>query len=345
MRGALVAVETVNTTNDVPRRPWILPASWPWQGQLLLLGAIWGSSFLFIKVGDRSFAPFDIAGARIALAAVSLVVVLSATGGHLPKGRARWAHLAVAGLFMNALPFTLIAWAETRISSIAAGILNATTPLFTLPIVFVLIPSERLTRSRLAGLLVGFLGVVVVLGAWRGLSSGETVGYLASLGGALSYGFGLPYTRRFVTTDNESVTALAAGQLLCATLEMAVISPAFVRVPHHIGGESLASVLALGIMCTGIAYLLSYSIVRRAGATSTSLVTFLIPIFSTIFGAAILSEPLGWFEPVGAVIVLAGVALAQGIRVRPQRAGPAVRRMTTRRRATARAVCEGGSGA
>jgi drug/metabolite transporter (DMT)-like permease len=340
MGGALVAVDFVRTTRGPRSRLRLLPASWPWQGQILLLGAIWGSSFLFIKVADRSFAPFDIAGGRIALAAVTLTLVLAATGGHLPRGRARWAHLAVAGLFMNALPFTLIAWAEVRISSIAAGILNATTPLFTLPIAFALVPAERLTRARVTGLLIGFLGVIVVLGTWHGLPSGELAGYLASLTGALCYGIGLPYTRRFVTTDEESVTALAAGQLICATVEMAVISPAFVRVPHHVSGESLVSVLALGIMCTGIAYLLSYSIVRAAGATSTSLVTFLLPIFSTIFGAVVLSEALTWYEPVGALIVLAGVALVQGIRVRPRRAGHAVWAVVRKRAVPTRAVCE-----
>ncbi len=324
MKGALVAVDLVRTPKNARARAQISPTGWPWQAQLLLLGAIWGSSFLFIKVGDRSFAPFDIAGGRIALAAVTLLAVLFATGGHLPRGRARWAHLAVAGFFMNALPFTLIAWAEVRISSIAAGILNATTPLFTLMTAFVLVPSERLTKSRLAGLFLGIVGVVVVLGAWHGLPNGKIAGYLASLAGALSYGIGLPYTRRFVTTDKESVTALAAGQLVCATVEMAAFAPVFVRVPHHVSGDSWASVAALGVLCTGVAYLLSYAIVRAAGATSTSLVTFLIPIFSTIFGAAILSEALAWYEPVGAIVVLAGVALVQGIRIRPRRAGRAV---------------------
>ncbi|MGA8296503.1 MAG: DMT family transporter [Acidimicrobiales bacterium] len=327
-----MAVDLVRITRESRVGKRILPLSWPWQIRLLLLGAIWGSSFLFIKVADRSFAPFDIAGGRIALGALTLATVLYATGGRLPKGRARWAHLAVVGLFMNAIPFTLFAWAEVRISSVAAGILNGTTPLFTLPVAFVLLPTERLTKSRLGGLVVGFVGVIVVLGAWHGVSGGELAGYLACLGGALCYGIGLPYTRRFVTTDEESVTALAAGQLVCATVEMALIAPAFVRVPHRVSAESGLSVLALGIMCTGIAYLISYSIVRVAGATSTSLVTFLIPIFSTIFGAAILSEALAWYEPVGALVVLIGVALVQGLRVPLRRSRSKERTASANRR-------------
>ncbi len=340
MGGALVAVDLVRTPTNLPGRARVSPTSWPWRAQIVLLGAIWGSSFLFIKVGDRSFAPFDIAGGRIALAAVTLLVVLYATGGHLPHGRTRWAHLAVAGLFMNALPFTLIAWAEVRISSIAAGILNATTPLFTLVFAFALVPNERLTKSRLAGLFLGFVGVVVVLGAWHGLPNGKVAGYLASLAGALCYGIGLPYTRRFVTTDKESVTALAAGQLLCATVEMALVAPIFVRAPHHVSGASWASVATLGVLCTGVAYLLSYSIVRAAGATSTSLVTFLIPIFSTIFGAAILSETLAWYEPVGAIVVLVGVALVQGSWIRPRRAGRAAWEAVKARAVPTRATFE-----
>jgi drug/metabolite transporter (DMT)-like permease len=308
-----VAIDLVRTPLKTLTRQRLSAANWPWQAKLLVLSAIWGSSFLFIKVGDRSFPPFDVAGGRIALGAAALTIVLYLSGHRLPKGRARWMHLAVTALFMNAIPFTLFAWAETRISSIAAGILNATTPLFTLPIAFVLLPGERLTRTRLAGLCLGFVGVVVVLGAWHGLSSGQAAGYLAGLAAALCYGIGLPYTRRFVTTDEESTTALAAGQLICATVEIGLIAPAFVRVPSHVSGASLASVVALGVFCTGFAYLISYSIVRVAGATSTSLVTFLIPIFSTIFGAAILSEALRWHEPVGAVVILVGVALVQGI--------------------------------
>jgi drug/metabolite transporter (DMT)-like permease len=332
-----LAVDVMRPSSPARARSGLSPASWPWQARLLLLGAIWGGSFPFIKVADRSFAPFDIAGGRIALAAITVTLVLVASGGHLPRGRSRWAHLAVAGLFMNALPFTVIAWAEVRISAIAAGILNATTPLFTLPIAFLLIPSERLTKTRIGGLLVGFVGVIVVLGAWHGPPSDKIAGYVASLGGALSYGIGLPYTRRFVTTDEESVTSLAAGQLICATVEMAVISPFFLRVPQHVSGESLTSVVALGVLCTGIAYMLSYSIVRVAGATSTSLVTFLIPIFSTIFGAALLSERLSWYEPVGAAVVLAGVALVQGMR--PRRVVRAIRDAASRRTPRARPIC------
>ncbi|MGB9112889.1 MAG: DMT family transporter [Acidimicrobiales bacterium] len=335
-----MAVDLVRPSTTTGARARIWPTSWPWQAQILLLGAIWGGSFPFIKVADRSFAPFDIAGGRVALAAVTVTLVLAATGGHLPRGRTRWAHLAVAGLFMNVLPFTVIAWAELRISAIAAGILNATTPLFTLPFAFLLVPSERMTKSRIVGLIIGFLGVIVVLGAWHGLPNGQILGYLASLAGALSYGIGLPYTRRFVTTDNESVTSLAAGQLICATVEMAVISPAFLRVPLQVSGESLASLIALGVLCTGIAYMLSYSIVGVAGATSTSLVTFLIPIFATIFGAALLSERLSWYEPAGAVVVLAGVALVQGMRIRPRRASRALWEATRRHAVPARPICE-----
>jgi drug/metabolite transporter (DMT)-like permease len=288
---------------------------WTWQPRALLLSAIWGTSFLFIKVGDRSFVPFEVTSARVAVGAATLVVILVASRQPLPRGLKLWGHLAVTGLLMNALPFTLIAWGELRISSVAAGIWNATTPLFVVPVAFWLLPSERPTPSKVTGLLVGFLGVAVVFGAWTGLSGGHLSGDCACLSASVCYGLGIPYARRFVTKSSASPTGLAAAQLIAATVELALVSPLLGRMPTHVSAESVLSILALGAFGTGIAYVINYSIIREVGATNASLVTYVIPIFSTVLGIVVLGEALVWNEPVGAVVILVGVAISQGAHV------------------------------
>jgi drug/metabolite transporter (DMT)-like permease len=288
------------------------PIRWTWQSRALVLSAIWGTSFLFIKVGDRSFIPFEVTFGRVAVGATTLAVILVASRQPLPRGLKLWGHLAVAGLLMNALPFTLIAWGEQRISSVAAGIWNATTPLFVVPVAFLLLPSERPSASKVTGLLVGFLGVAVVFGAWNGLSGSHLSGDCACLGASVCYGLGIPYARRFVTTSSASPTGLAAAQLIAATVELALVAPLFGRMPAHVSAVSVLSILALGAFGTGIAYVINYSIIREAGATNASLVTYVIPIFSTVLGVVVLGEALVWNEPVGAVVILVGVAVSQG---------------------------------
>jgi drug/metabolite transporter (DMT)-like permease len=310
------------------------PIRWSWQARALLLSAIWGTSFLFIKEGDRSFIPFEVTSARVAVGAATLAVILVFSRQPLPRGLRLWGHLAVTGLLMNALPFTLIAWGEQRISSVAAGIWNATTPLFVVPVALFLLPSERPTPSKVTGLLVGFLGVAVVFGAWSGLSANHLSGDCACLGASVCYGFGIPYARRFVTKSPASPTGLAAAQLIAATVELALVSPLLGRTPAHVSAVSVLSILALGAFGTGIAYVINYSIIREAGATNASLVTYVIPIFSTVLGVTVLGEVLVWNEPVGAVVVLAGVAISQGALV--------VRRQPARVRNRTAAAATGG---
>jgi drug/metabolite transporter (DMT)-like permease len=292
-----------------------------WEARAVLLSAIWGTSFLFMKVGDRSFVPFEVTLGRVAVGALILIVILVASRQRLPSDLRLWAHLAVAGLLMNAVPFTLIAWGEQRISSLAAGIWNATTPLFVVPVAFLLLPSERPTRAKVVGLLVGFLGITVVFGAWGGLSGSHLSGDLGCLSASACYGLGIPYARRFVTRSSAAPIGLAAGQLIAATVELAIVSPLLAKVPAHVSTVSVLSVVALGVFGTGIAYVINYSIIREAGATNASLTTYIIPIFSTVLGVAVLGEALVWNEPVGAVVVLVGVAISQGVLTRRGWAG------------------------
>src|SRR5919202_3509021 len=160
-----------------------------WLPEFVLLSAIWGASFLFIKVGDRALAPLQVAFVRCALGALALVAILLARRDRLPRERRLWAHLFVVALLFNSVPFGLFAWGETEVSSVVAGIANATTPLNVLLVSLAVLPTERPTRDRVLGLALGFLGVAVVLGPWRDIG-GQLLGYLACLAAAACYGVG-----------------------------------------------------------------------------------------------------------------------------------------------------------
>ena len=292
----------------------------PWQAQMLVLAAIWGTSFMLIKVADRSLSPYQLTAARILIGAATLLAMLAIERRSLPRRGRTWMHLAVVGLLNSVIPWTLFAYGETLSTSVLAGIFNATTPLSTMVLAMLTLPDERATRERTAGLVLGFGGVIVLLAPWHGFGSSALLGNLAFLVAALCYGLGFPYSKRFLAGLPESAVAISAGQLIVAAVELAILLP-FVWTPIHPRADSLAAVAALGAFGTGIAYAINFGIVRRAGATAASTVTYLIPIFATAMGVLFLGERLTWNIPVGAAVVLLAVAITQGaIRLRPRRA-------------------------
>jgi drug/metabolite transporter (DMT)-like permease len=273
---------------------------------------MWGMSFLFIKVGDEELQPLQVALGRMICGSVTLLLVLAVRRENLPRRGQVWLHLAVASLLVNVLPYSLFAYGETHVTSVLAGIWNATTPLFTLLVAMLVLPEERPTRDRVAGLLIGFAGVLVILGVWQGLGSHALLGNLACLAAASCYGLGFPYTRKFLSGRPESVVALSGAQLLCGTLELALITPLVTAMPVGVPFRAAASVAALGALGTGVAFILNYRIIRAAGATTAATVTYVIPLFSTLAGVTLLGEGLSWNQPLGAVVVILGVAASQG---------------------------------
>jgi drug/metabolite transporter (DMT)-like permease len=288
-----------------------------WRAQFLVLAAMWGSSFLFIKVLGRHWPALWVAFGRIALGALTLTALSFATPQKLRFDRRIWPHLVVAAILFNAVPFTLFAFGEKHVPSVIAGLWNATTPLWVLSGSLLAFPEEHPTQQRLLGLLIGFAGVLMLLGPWRGLGAGQLQGHIACAGAAVCYGAGFLYTRRHLAGRAVSGVALSAGQLICATAMLAVTLPFTSAPTTHIGLDGLGSLLVLGIAGTGIAYVLNYAIVRAAGATIASTVTYLIPVFSTVLGVIVLGEHLSWNEPVGTLILLSGIAVSQGM---PRRA-------------------------
>ena len=278
--------------------------------RLALLSLMWGSSFLFMKVGLEGLSPQQIVLARMALGAIVLLVILAARRERLPRSRAVWGHLAALTVVANLIPFFLIAWGETSISSATAGVLNATTPLFTTLIAMAALPEERPTAEKSLGLLVGFVGVVVLLGG--GLGKGQAGGYAAVLAASACYGVAFVYMRRTLSPTGLSPLVLSAAQVLVGTVLMAIVTPVVGRSAIHLDAQIVLSMVALGVLGTGLAYLLSYSLVRDIGATGASLVTYLIPLAAVALGVVVLGEGLQWNLPIGGAVVIAGVALAQG---------------------------------
>jgi len=295
----------------------------PWQAWFVLLALMWGCSFWWIKLGLTFLSPVQVAFVRTALGALALVLILVASRARLPRARRTWGHLLVVGLLMNVIPATLFAYGETQVSSILAGIINATTPLATLTIVLLAFREEHVTRERIAGLAIGFLGVLVVLGAWEGLGTADLLGIAACLGAVTCYGIGYPYTRRHLASLPEGPIALATGQVVLGALILlpvvtVVSGPGTAPTP-----DALLGMLGLGVLGSGVAYVLSYRIVAEAGSTTASSVTYVVPLVAVVVGTVFLSEPLTWHEPVGAAIVLLGVAVSQGrIHPRPRETAP-----------------------
>jgi drug/metabolite transporter (DMT)-like permease len=282
-----------------------------WRVQFLLLSATWGSSFLFIKVLDSHWPALWVAFGRVALGAATLIALTLLRRERLRFDARTWLHLLVVAALFNAVPFTLFAYGEKHVSSIVAGLWNATAPLWVIVFALLAFPEEHPDRARVVGLTIGFTGVVLLLGPWRVSGGAELQGQLACAGAGVCYGLAWLYTRRHLAGRQTSGVTLAAGQLLWATLLLGVAVPFAAAPTTHIGVDGLASILALGVLGTGVAYLFNYAIIRAAGATTAATVTYVVPLFSTLLGVTVLSERVSWNQPVGAVILLAGIAVSQ----------------------------------
>lgn len=276
------------------------------------LAVIWGSSFFLIKIGLHTFAPLQITFGRALFGALAVLAVLAWQRGRLPAWGPVWGHAAFVGLMTNVIPFSLFGWAETQVSSVLAGLFNAATPLFTALFALVIVPAERLTRQRAAGLLIGFVGVMVVMGVWRGLS-GDLAGSLACLGATLCYGIGVPWTRRHLSIRPEGGASIMGAQLLCSTAMMAVLCLAFSRSVGPVTTGSVVAVIVLGALATGLAFVWMFRVIAIAGSVVSASVTYATPLVSTALGILLLGETVSWNQPVGAVVVLLGAALVQGL--------------------------------
>jgi drug/metabolite transporter (DMT)-like permease len=275
--------------------------------RLVTLSLIWGWSFLFIKVAGEGIAPATIAWARIALGALALWAFVRQQGLRVPGDRVMVRHFAVVAVFGNILPFTLLAWAEQHITSALTSVLNASTPLFT-ALFAALALSERLRPVQLLGLATGIVGVAVAAGFGAAdLSGSSAQASLAAASAGAGYGLAFVYMRRHLTGLPPLVAA--TGQLTTGAVLMLPVAVTATAV----GGLDLtpsrvASIVLLGAMGTGVAYVLSYGIIADLGPTKASLVTYLIPVVAVVVGIAVLDEPFEWRIVLGGLVTVAGIA-------------------------------------
>jgi drug/metabolite transporter (DMT)-like permease len=277
------------------------------------LSAIWGSSYMFIKVGLRDFAPATLVDLRLALAATVLVTFVAARG-RARRLRGALAPGAVVGIVGMAVPFLLISWGETHIESGIAGVANASVPIFVALLALRFAPTERLHGVRLAGLAVGLSGVAVVSGVHPSGGVWAVVGTLAVVLSSLFYAVSALYVQRRIGVGGPE---LAATSTLCGAVVM--LPFALARIPDHVSWKPLASVAVLGVVATGLATLLANRLIGGHGPARAMLVNYLIPGFALLYGVAVLGEPLTIAEVLGLTLILAGVTLASGAVALPRR--------------------------
>jgi drug/metabolite transporter (DMT)-like permease len=300
------------TSASTSRRPGL-----DWRIRWAALALIWGFSFLFIKVGTEAFAPLQVTLGRMVFGTAVLVAAVAVKRERIPRGARVWGHLTVASLLLNALPMSLFSYAELTIPSTLAGICNATTPLWSMVLSVVAFSEDRPTRQRVAGVGVGFIGVLTVLGAWQGFSGQDPAGTGMALAASASYAVGWIYVRRTLSDSGNSALSMSALQLTLATVQLTFVTPLFTSMPSSFPALPLLAVIALGALGTGVAFLLQYRLVAEKGPTIATMVTYLIPVIATAAGVALLGERLSWNEPAGALIVIAGAALTQRQPKRP----------------------------
>jgi drug/metabolite transporter (DMT)-like permease len=287
--------------------------------RFLLLAVLWGSSFTLIKVSLEGLTPAQLVLARLVLGAAVLLLVAALRRVALPRGAAAWGHLAAAALFGNVLPFLLLSYGERSAGAGIAGVLIGATPLLTLTIAYVALSAERATARKVIGLLAGFAGIVLVLAPGH-TGGGSIGGEIACFGAAVSYAVSFVYVRRFLSPRGLAPVALAAGQLLAAVLLQGLASPFLAWGTPLVTARVAAAIVLLGLLSTGLAYVLYFRLIGDAGATTASSVNYLVPVAAVLVGVVFLGEHVGWNVIAGGLTVLAGMAYAEN-RLGSQRAG------------------------
>ena len=305
MRPATISSKPAPATGD-----WLL---------LAFLGLIWGGSFLGVEWALIGFAPITIAMIRVALAAIALLIFGAMTGHHLPGfstaiERRIWLHCAGMGLFTNALPFSLLGWGQQHVTSSFAGICMAVVPLLVLPLSHFLVPGEAMTRAKTIGFLIGFVGVVLLVGGDQILGDTNTtttilLAQFACVGASCCYAIGSIITRLCppISTMSFAATGLLIGSVILTPVAIAV--EGVPQIPES--PEAMIGVIYLALFPTGVATIILTILINRAGPPFLSLVNYQVPVWAVIIGAVVLSEALPGHFLSALLIILSGLAISQ----------------------------------
>jgi drug/metabolite transporter (DMT)-like permease len=286
--------------------------------RIALLALIWGSAFLWIKLADRGFSAVEVTLARLALGAAVLFAIVRVRREAVPRSGRLWAQIAVAALFANAVPYLLFAVAEQTVDSSTAGIINATTPLWTVVLALAVRHQKTVTSWQATGLIVGFAGAVLIFTPWHTAGGLFSAGGLECLAASVSYAVSYIYMDRFLARRGIGPVVLSACQLLAAAVMLAIALGVYDVQTPHVTAENVAALAVLGIIGTGFAYVLNYQIITSEGATVASTVTYLLPVVAIVLGVLVLGESITVTTLAGIALVLAGVALTRR-QVKPAR--------------------------
>ena len=283
-----------------------------WLPAYLALGLVWGCSFIFIKLGLEFLTPFGVAFVRCALGAITLLIVVKLMRINLPKEKSTWYKLWVVAMLLNVAPGILFAYAQLHVTSVLAGIINATTPLATLVVMLIAFREEKLKAEQIYGLLLGGLGVMIVLGIWQGIGDNQLTGVIALLIAVTCYGISFPYSKRNIIPLGLKPEAAATTQLIMAAITLLPFYLFDGISQNNYRPVNIFAMLALGILGSGFAYIWNFSIIAAAGSSIASSVTYLTPVVAVFVGWLFLGEVIVWHEPVGALLVILGAAVSQG---------------------------------
>ena len=283
-----------------------------WLPAYIALGFIWGCSFIFIELGLEFLTPFGVAFVRCALGAITLLIFVKMRKIQLPKEKSTWRKLWIVALLLNVVPGILFAFAQQYVTSVLAGIINATTPLMTLILMLILIREEKLKREQIICLLIGAFGVMVVLGIWKGVGENQLLGVIALLVAVACYGYSFPYTTRKILPLGLKPEAAATVQLCMAAITLLPFYLFDGIAEDNYQLNSLLAMLALGVLGSGFAYIWNFSIIAAVGSSIASTVTYVTPVVAVFVGWLFLAESVTWHEPVGAMFVILGAAITQG---------------------------------
>ena len=281
---------------------------------LIVLSILWGTSFIFTEIALEDFRPLTIATLRVSGAASALWIYLLIIGAEIPRSLSIWGAFLIMGIVNNAIPFAAIMFAQTLISASLASILNSTAPLFTVVLAGILLSDERITTSRIFAVILGFIGVVVMIGPPALLGIGaDVLAQCAVLGASVSYAFSAVFARRFKAMGLQP-SVLAVGMLTMSSLCLAPIAIFFDR-PFTLNAPGISSIAAaagVALLSTALAYILYFRILAAAGATNLLLVTFLIPVSAILLGVNFLGESLSLSQIVGMFLIGLGLAVMDG---------------------------------
>ena len=275
----------------------------------LLLGAIWSSSFMWIKIAIQEVGPITLVAFRALFGLLFGIVVILFQRVQLPRTSKEWIPLLVVGLTNVAIPFFLISWGEQHIDSAVASILDATVPLFTILLAHFVLQDDKITLPKMSGLIVGFIGIIVLMSKDLGASRSSLLGQLAVIVASLFYAISAVYVRK--TTVDVPGVLRSAGPLVSASLTMwlgAFVFESPVTLPQL--GITWVALLFMGVLGSGLAFMMAYYLIHEIGPTRSTMVTYLFPLGGVVLGVLVLHEQLTWHVIAGAALIIASLAVA-----------------------------------